>query len=98
MHHPSPKCVHLITHMGVAQDVDVVRTSGEALRWFHLAIIMPDDLGKEHIARAEKAGRYWSFLCKSKIIGASRSEPHTNHSYEKIAVPMYVCMYVCMYV
>ena len=25
-------------------------------------------------------------------------KPHTNHSYEKIAVPMYVCMYVCMYV
>ena len=24
---------------------------------------------------------------------ASRSEPHTNHSYEKIALPMYVCMY-----
>ena len=32
------------------------------------------------------------------FIGASQSEPHTNHSYEKIAVPMYVCMYVCMYV
>ena len=25
-------------------------------------------------------------------------EPHTNHSYEKIAIAMYVCMYVCMYV
>ena len=34
----------------------------------------------------------------SYIIGASRSEPHTNHSYEKIAVPMYVCMYVCLFV
>ena len=32
------------------------------------------------------------------LIGASRSEPHTNHSYEKIAVPMYVCLFVCMYV
>ena len=29
------------------------------------------------------------------IIGASLSEPHTNHCYEKIAVLMYVCMYVC---
>ena len=29
------------------------------------------------------------------IIG--QSEPHTNHSYEKITVPMYVCMY-CDYV
>ena len=28
------------------------------------------------------------------MIGVNRSEPHTNHSYEKIAVPMYVCMYV----
>ena len=25
-------------------------------------------------------------------------KPHTNHSYEKIAVPMYVCMYVYLYV
>ena len=25
-------------------------------------------------------------------------EPHTNHTYEKIAVPMYVCMYVARYV
>ena len=25
------------------------------------------------------------------FIGVSQSEPHTNHSYEKIAVPMYVC-------
>ena len=23
-------------------------------------------------------------------------EPHTNHVYEKIAVPMYVCMYVAL--
>ena len=30
------------------------------------------------------------------IIGASRSEPHTNHPYEKIAVPMYVCVYVAI--
>ena len=34
---------------------------------------------------------FWELL---NIIGASRSEPHTNHSYKKIAVP--VCMYVCM--
>ena len=32
------------------------------------------------------------------FIGVSRSKPHTYHSYEKVAVPMYVCMYVCMYV
>ena len=32
------------------------------------------------------------------IIGVSRSEPHTNQFYKKIAVLMYVCMYVCMYV
>ena len=32
------------------------------------------------------------------IIGVSRSEPHINHLYEKIAVLIYVCMYVCMYV
>ena len=31
------------------------------------------------------------------IIGASRSEPYINHTYEKIAVLMYVCMRVCMY-
>ena len=30
------------------------------------------------------------------IIGASLSEPHTNHCYEKIAVLMYVCMYVAI--
>ena len=28
------------------------------------------------------------------LIGASQSEPHINHSYEKIAVLMYVYMYV----
>ena len=32
---------------------------------------------------------------KITIIGASRSKPHTYHSYEKI---LYLCMYVCMYV
>ena len=31
----------------------------------------------------------------ASIIGASRSKPHTYHSYEKIAV---LCMYVCIYV
>ena len=31
------------------------------------------------------------------IIGASRSEPHTYHSYEKNRCT-YVCMCVCMYV
>ncbi len=30
------------------------------------------------------------------IIGASRSEPHRYHSYEKIDVPMYVYMYVAI--
>ena len=35
---------------------DVARASGEGLRWFHLAVTMPDDLVKEHVARAEKAG------------------------------------------
>ena len=29
------------------------------------------------------------------IIGASRSEPHTNHSCEEIAVCMCVCVCVC---
>ena len=29
------------------------------------------------------------------LIGASRSEPHTNHHYEKIAVLMYVPIYLC---
>ena len=34
------------------------------------------------------------------IIGASRSEPRSDHLYEKIAVAtyVYVCMYVCIYV
>jgi hypothetical protein len=32
------------------------------------------------------------------IIGASRSEPHTNQYYEKIAVLMYLSMYLCLYV
>ena len=31
-------------------------------------------------------------------IGASRSEPHINHAYEKMPVLMYVCMCVCIYV
>ena len=31
-----------------------------------------------------------------RMIGASRREPHINHSYEKIAVLLYVC--VCVYV
>ena len=35
---------------------DVARASGDGLRWFHLAITMPDDLVKEHVERAEKAG------------------------------------------
>ena len=34
------------------------------------------------------------------IIGASQSEPHTNHDYvyEQIAVLIYTCVYVCTYV
>ena len=33
------------------------------------------------------------------IIGASQfeSEPHINHTYEKITVLMYVCVCVCMW-
>ena len=34
-------------------------------------------------------------LLHDKFIGASRSEPHINHSYEKNRCT-YVCMYVCM--
>ena len=43
-------------------------------------------------------------LLRCNIIGASLSEPHTNHCYEKIAVVMYVairrpCVYsACAYV
>ena len=33
--------------------------------------------------------------CDYMLIGASRSESHTNHLYEKIAVLMYVCTEVC---
>ena len=32
------------------------------------------------------------------IIGASRREPHINHTYEKIAVLVYVCVCVCTHV
>ena len=35
----------------------------------------------------------WS--CVTKVIGTSRSRPHTSHSHEKIAVPMYVCELIC---
>jgi (S)-2-hydroxy-acid oxidase len=35
---------------------DVAKASGEGLRWFHLALTMPDDLIKEHVERAEQAG------------------------------------------
>ena len=28
------------------------------------------------------------------FIGTSQSEPHINHSYEKIAVLVYVCVYI----
>ena len=31
-----------------------------------------------------------------QLIEASRSEPHTNHHYEKIAVLMYVCIFLSM--
>ena len=40
---------------------------------------------------------YWNETCYAIVAGASRSKPHINHSYEKIAVPVYVCMYVCMW-
>ena len=33
---------------------------------------------------------------ESYIIAPSWSEPHINHSYEKITVLMHICMHVCM--
>ena len=36
-----------------------------------------------------------STTAESIIIGASRSEPHIDHTYEKIAVLMYACYYWC---
>ena len=41
-----------------------------------------------------KVGTSTLYTCH--ITGASRSKTHSYHSYEKIAVPMYVCMYVAI--
>ena len=35
---------------------DVTKSGGNGLRWFHLMLTLSDDLIKEHIMRAEKAG------------------------------------------
>ena len=52
------------------------------------------------IARDKNRGMYSYFVKKNTwthtLIGASRSEPHTNHHYEKIAVLMYVSIYVAI--
>lgn len=48
-------CMILSAFSSVSME-DVARAGGEGLRWFHLVITMPDELVKEHIARAERAG------------------------------------------
>ena len=35
---------------------DVAEANGNGVRWFHLMLTLPDDLLKEHIIQAEKAG------------------------------------------
>ena len=57
---------------------DVARGNGEGLRWFHLAITMPDDLVKEHVARAEKAGY------KALVITVDRPNVRLHRNNEHI--------------
>ena len=57
---------------------EVARASGKGLRWFHLAITMPDDLVKEHITRAEKAGY------KALVITVDQPNVGVHRKYEHI--------------
>ena len=57
---------------------DVATASGVGLRWFHLAITMPDDLVKDHIVRAEKAGY------KALVITVDRPNVGIHRNYEHI--------------
>ena len=56
---------------------DVASVGGEGLQWFHLAITMPDDIVKEHIVRAEKAGyKALVITIDRPNVGIHRSNEH----------------------
>ena len=57
---------------------DVARASGEGLRWFHLEITMPDNVVKEHVERAEKAGY------KALVITVDQPNVGVHRKYEHI--------------
>ena len=59
---------------------DVARASGKGLQWFHLVITMPDDLVKEHIVRAEKAGyKALVVTVDQPNVGVHRRNEHIMH-------------------
>ena len=57
---------------------DVAETGGEGLQWFHLAITMPDELVREHVSRAERAGY------KALVITIDRPNVGIHRNYEHI--------------
>ena len=59
---------------------DVARASSKGLQWFHLVITMPDDLLKEHIVRAEKAGyKALVVTVDQPNVGVHRRNEHIMH-------------------
>ena len=57
---------------------DVSAGGGRGLRWLHMAITMPDDLVKEHVSRAEKAGY------KALVITVDQPNVGVHRKYEHI--------------
>ena len=59
---------------------DVARAGSEGLQWFHLPITMPDDIVKEHIVRAEKAGyKALVITVDQPNVGIHRRNEHFIH-------------------
>ena len=75
---------------------------GKGLLWKSFTVsdilgdVRPEELRNEDEgSNMWKDAVSWSFILQY-IIGESRSEPHINHTNEKITVLMYVCIYVYM--
>lgn len=72
-------CMVLSAYSSTSME-DVAKACGDGLHWFHLAITMPDELVKDHVARAEKSGyKALVITVDQPNVGVHRHDEHIIH-------------------